>query len=112
MNLYDAVQQRKKQKRTDSKQDDELKALRERVERAEEKAERRERSPRRDEYGRNFEQASALVQRQYDEGYGRLGSRFAMGDSKSLSLPFFYPFFPLFLLSFYSSFPFLPSTPN
>lgn len=84
MNLYDAVQQRKKQKKTDSKQDDELQALRSRVEKAEKRVEENERNPRRDDYGHNFQQASALIQRQYDEGYGRLGSRFAMGDSTSL----------------------------
>ncbi|KAK3207762.1 hypothetical protein GRF29_96g373612 [Pseudopithomyces chartarum] len=81
MNLYDAVQQRKKQKKTDSKQDDELQALRSRVEKAEKRVEENERNPRRDDYGHNFQQASALIQRQYDEGYGRLGSRFAMGDT-------------------------------
>ena len=80
MNLYDAVQQRKKQKKTDSKQDDELKSLRERVDKAEQRAKDKERE--RDDYGQNFQQASALIQRQYDEGYGRLGSRFAMGDSE------------------------------
>lgn len=80
MNLYDTVQARKKQKKTDSKQDDELKALRERVDKAEQRAQDRDKE--RDDYGRSFQNASALIQRQYDEGYGRLGNRFAMGDSK------------------------------
>lgn len=90
MNLYDAVQQRKKQKKTDSKQDDELDALRKRVDQAEKRADEKEkeRDSRRDEYGQNFQQSSALIQRQYDEGYGRLGSRFAMGDSKFCPPPF------------------------
>ncbi|KAF1979497.1 hypothetical protein BU23DRAFT_548727 [Bimuria novae-zelandiae CBS 107.79] len=79
MNLYDAVQQRKKQKKTDSKQDDELQALRKRIDDAEQRAKDKENQH--DDYGRNFQQASALIQRQYDEGYGRLGSRFAVGDT-------------------------------
>ncbi|KAJ4303805.1 hypothetical protein N0V90_002706 [Kalmusia sp. IMI 367209] len=79
MNLYDAVQSRKNQKKTDSKQDDELAALRKRVDQAEQRAKDKENQ--RDDYGHSFQQASALIQRQYDEGYGRLGSRFAVGDT-------------------------------
>lgn len=81
MNLYDAVQQRKKQRKTDDKQDDELQELRKRVEKAEQRT--NDKGPPREDYGANFQQSSALIQRQYDEGYGRLGSRFAMGDSMS-----------------------------
>ena len=82
MNLYDAVQQRKKQKKTDSKQNDELESLRKRVDQAEHRGKDKDRDNQQDDYGRNLQQASALIQRQYDEGYGRLGNRFAMGDSK------------------------------
>lgn len=78
MNLYDAVQARKLQKKTDGKQNQELEALRKRVDQAEERAKEKDR----DDYGRNFQNASQLIQRQYDEGYGRLGNRFAQGDSK------------------------------
>ncbi|KAK7184702.1 hypothetical protein DPSP01_000430 [Paraphaeosphaeria sporulosa] len=79
MNLYDAVQARKEQKKTDGKQNQELEALRKRIDQAEERA--KEKDKERDEYTRNFQHSSQLIQRQYDEGYGRLGSRFAQGDT-------------------------------
>jgi hypothetical protein len=79
MNLYDAVQARKDQKKTDGKQNQELEALRKRVDQAEERAKDKGRDH--DDYGRNFQNSSSLIQRQYDEGYGKLGSRFAQGDS-------------------------------
>lgn len=83
MNLYDAVQSRKEQKKTDGKQNQELESLRKRVDQAEERAKEKEKE--RDDYARNFQHSSQLVQRQYDEGYGRLGSKFAQGDSTSPS---------------------------
>ena len=86
MNLYDAVQARKDQKKTDGKQNQELESLRKRVDQAEERAKNKDKDRERDDYGRNFRDSSQLIQRQYDEGYGRLGSRFAQGDSTSTPL--------------------------
>ena len=34
----------------------------------------------RDVVGNNFERDMMMVQRMYDQGYGRMGSRFAIGD--------------------------------
>jgi hypothetical protein len=83
MGLWDRVQDKRKQAKTDTKQDDEIKKLREQVEKSEKRSkDREEQLKRRDELGYNFEQSGALIQRQYDEGYGRLGRRFAQGDSK------------------------------
>ncbi|KAF2267470.1 hypothetical protein CC78DRAFT_490369 [Lojkania enalia] len=82
MGLWDRVNEKRKQNKKDSKQDDEIKKLREAVEKSEKRAnEREEQLRRRDEVGESFERSGAMIQRQYDEGYGRLGRRFAMGDA-------------------------------
>lgn len=87
MGLWDRVNEKRKQKRRDIRQDDEIKKLCEQVEGAEKRYKEREAELRkRDDVGDNFERSGALIQRQYDEGYGRLGRRFAMGDGKSTSM--------------------------
>ena len=79
--LWDRVQDKRKQAKKDNKQDDRIEALRLEVEKNTKAHEERDkRSSRRDEVGDNFEQSGALIQRQFDEGYGRLGRRFAQGD--------------------------------
>lgn len=85
MGLWDRVQDKRSQNKKDTRQDDEIKQLREKVEKAEERnRERDDQLRRRDDVGNVFQQSSALIQRQYDEGFGRLGNRFAVGDSKPL----------------------------
>ncbi|KAF2001342.1 hypothetical protein P154DRAFT_553651 [Amniculicola lignicola CBS 123094] len=84
--LWDRVADKRKQKKLDSHQDDKIKQLTEKVEAAEKRSkervdelQRRDRGG--DDVGRNFETSGALIQRQFDEGYGRLGKRFAQGDT-------------------------------
>lgn len=79
MGLWDRVSDRRKQKKVDTSQNDEIKQLRERVEKAEKASKESKRGS--DELGDNFERSGALIQRQFDEGYGRLGQRFAIGDT-------------------------------
>jgi hypothetical protein len=95
MGLWDRVNDKRKQKKLDSKQNSEIKELREQVEKAEKRANERNQQPH-PGYGfnpalmqggfadprNNFQMSGAMIQRQFDEGYGRLGSRFAMGDSE------------------------------
>ena len=95
MGLYERVQSSRNQGKRDSKQDSEIKQLRETIEKAEkrgrERDEDRDRMKRRlpggdrydgrDDLGDNFQQSGALIQRQFDEGYGKLGRRFAEGDT-------------------------------
>jgi hypothetical protein len=95
MGLWERVQNSRHQGKRDNKQDSEIKQLRETIEKAEkrgrERDEDRERIRRRlpggpDEIGDNFQQSGALIQRQFDEGYGRLGRRFAEGDTMTENL--------------------------
>lgn len=82
MGLWDRVADRRKQKKIDSKQSDEIKELKEQVAKAEERSKERDQQlRRRDDVGDNFEMSGAMIQRQYDQGYGRLGKRFAQGDT-------------------------------
>jgi len=103
MGLWERVQTTRNQGKRDLKQDSEIKQLRETIEKAEkrgrERDEDRERMKRRlpggdrdgrdggrDEIGDNFQQSGALIQRQFDQGYGRLGRRFAEGDTLTENL--------------------------
>ncbi|KAF1963694.1 hypothetical protein CC80DRAFT_11839 [Byssothecium circinans] len=93
--LWDRVQDRRKQSKRDKTQDSEIAQLRKRVEAAEKKHDdnsssssgnrrprlRRLRARDDDFVGDNFSRSGALIQRQFDEGYGRLGTRFAQGDT-------------------------------
>lgn len=84
MGLWDRVNDKRKQKHKDDKQNDEIKELKEKIEKQEKNHQERDerrmlRGP--DDVGGNFQMSQAMIQRQYDEGYGRLGKRFAMGDT-------------------------------
>jgi len=91
MGLWERVHDRReshKQKLRDTKQDGEIKQLREQFEQAQQSADGRQQEidrlkggGGRDDPGRNFERDGRMIQRMYDEGYGRMGSRFAQGDA-------------------------------
>ncbi|ORY10207.1 hypothetical protein BCR34DRAFT_355579 [Clohesyomyces aquaticus] len=88
MGLWDRVNDKRRQKKRDTAQDSQIKELREQIEKTEKQSKEREEtlqkridSGGRDEVGDNFERSGALIRRQYDEGYERLGRRFAVGDT-------------------------------
>ncbi|KAI1270795.1 hypothetical protein F5Y07DRAFT_393245 [Xylaria sp. FL0933] len=94
MNLWDRVGERRKQKKKDSKQDDEIRKLKEQVEQTDKRTQKPEVDGHRRAYNnkgavddddgdalsRSLGRSEALVRREYNEGAGRLGKRFAMGD--------------------------------
>ncbi|KAF2272193.1 uncharacterized protein EI97DRAFT_426868 [Westerdykella ornata] len=83
MGLWDRINEKRKQKKIDYKQDDQIKELKEKVEKAEQRFNQQQNqfNNRQEDLGNNFHMSGAMIQRQYDEGYGRLGRRFAMGDT-------------------------------
>jgi hypothetical protein len=93
MGLWERVSDRRekhKQKQRDSKQDGEIKQLRQQFDEAQRRGQERQdeidrlksgHRPR-DEVGDNFERNGAMVQTMYDDMYGRMGSRFARGDGE------------------------------
>jgi len=91
MGLYDRVaekREKRKQGHRDTKQDTEIKKLQEQVSAAEKRGEERVQRIQglqggrgRDDVGDNLGMSGAMIQRQYDEGYGRMGRKFAQGDS-------------------------------
>lgn len=91
LGLWERIADRRaqhRQKQRDNKQDGEIKELKRQFEEAQQNADRRQeeidrlRSGRgRDDVGNNFERDMMMVQRMYDQGYGRIGSRFAQGDA-------------------------------
>ena len=94
--LYERVSERRKQKHTDSGQDEKIKSLEKRLDDSEANRNNQSRQdddgpPRRggsqsrygDDYLRNSLQRSGpMIRREYDQDYARLGSRFAEGDRK------------------------------
>lgn len=98
MGLYDRVsdkRQQHKQRQRDTKQDGEIKELRDEFKKAQQAAEERQqeidrlksgggggdgRGRRDDDVGYNLGRDAAMVQRMYDDGFGRYGNRFAQGD--------------------------------
>jgi len=93
MGLYETIAKKRHQRKRDTGQDEEIKKLKERVEAADKREKerdddrddgRRRGSPRlgpRDEFAESLDRSGAMIQRQYEQGYERLGRRFAVGDS-------------------------------
>ncbi|KAF2802171.1 uncharacterized protein BDZ99DRAFT_210698 [Mytilinidion resinicola] len=91
MGLYEAIAKKRQQRKRDSGQDEEIKKLREKVEKADKRddrerddSRRRRPSPRggpRDEFSDSLDRSGAMIQRQYEQGYQQLGRRFAVGDT-------------------------------
>jgi hypothetical protein len=91
MGLYDRVaekREKRKQGHRDTKQDSEIKKLQDQVSAAEKQGQERGQRIQelqggrgRDDVGNNLGMSGAMIQRQYDEGYGRMGRKFAQGDS-------------------------------
>ncbi|KAJ4992829.1 hypothetical protein SVAN01_01533 [Stagonosporopsis vannaccii] len=106
MGLWERVHDRReahKQKKRDTEQDDNIKQLREQFEEAQKKADKRQeeidrlkdgggergggarrggyRNEYRDDVGESFERNGMMIQRMYDDMYGRYGNRFARGDA-------------------------------
>ncbi|KAI0140548.1 hypothetical protein GGR57DRAFT_487742 [Xylariaceae sp. FL1272] len=86
--LWDRISERRKQKHRDTKQDDEIQRLQEKVARAESRGQRRveDRHPRFedddgcDELGRSLVKSTTMIRREYNEAIERLGKQFAIGD--------------------------------
>ncbi|KAI0016753.1 hypothetical protein F4780DRAFT_665993 [Xylariomycetidae sp. FL0641] len=84
LGLWERVSEKRQQKKRDIKQDEEIRLLREQVEQAEKRSQQREEELNhrpRDDLGYSLERSGALIQRQYDEGVGQLGRRYAVGDT-------------------------------
>jgi hypothetical protein len=117
MGLYDRVSDKReqhKQKQRDGKQDGEIKKLREEFEKTQKAADERQKEIDRlkdgggnnggnnnnnngngggrrgsynDDVGYNLERDAMMVQRMYDDGFGRYGRRFAQGDGMYTTVP-------------------------
>ena len=95
MNLYERVNEKRKQKRTDEGQDAKLKELQKQIEDVKKRTEgsndrsnsamSRQRTKIRDEDVRNsLARGGPAVEREYDRHYRQLGDRFAEGDGKPI----------------------------
>ncbi|KAF7563555.1 hypothetical protein G7046_g562 [Stylonectria norvegica] len=102
--LWDKVKDRRQQQRRDTSQDDKIKQIEARLEDSEKRSRARSmsmgRRPRdrsvessrsghrgsdhrgsdRDEVGDSFQRSGALISREFEDGYERLGRKFAVGD--------------------------------
>ncbi|KPM37895.1 hypothetical protein AK830_g8679 [Neonectria ditissima] len=84
MGLWDRVKDKRKQQRRDTTQDDDIKKLKAYVERSEKREKEQGRaiegSRDRDEVAASFQRSGALISREFEDGYERLGRDFAIGD--------------------------------
>ncbi|KAI0491273.1 hypothetical protein F4859DRAFT_41694 [Xylaria cf. heliscus] len=93
INLWDRMSERRKQRKKDAKQDDEIRKLKEQAAPAEGPSQKRgivddrRLHPSKDDdaddeeaLSRALERSEALIRREYNHGAGRLGKRFAVGD--------------------------------
>ncbi|KAF7552212.1 hypothetical protein G7Z17_g4469 [Cylindrodendrum hubeiense] len=97
--LWDRVKDKRKQQHRDTTQDDDIKKLKAQVERSERRVREkdyemersRDRGSRdrggsdrgsreRDDVGASFQRSGALISREFEDGYERLGRKFAIGD--------------------------------
>ncbi|OCK73585.1 hypothetical protein K432DRAFT_430510 [Lepidopterella palustris CBS 459.81] len=90
LGLYETLNKRRNQRKTDSAQDTEIKKLKEQVEKAEKRNRKRSgsdsdsdcrRRPPRDDLAHSLHRSGALIRREFDDGYERLGRRYAVGDA-------------------------------
>ncbi|KAI0197453.1 hypothetical protein EV127DRAFT_11273 [Xylaria flabelliformis] len=93
INLWDRMSERRKQQKKDAKQDDEIRKLKEQAAQAEGSNQKRGNEDGRrphqskddiedeeEALSRSLERSEALIRREYNNGAGRLGKRFAVGD--------------------------------
>ncbi|KAI0515334.1 hypothetical protein F5B22DRAFT_606829 [Xylaria bambusicola] len=92
INLWDRMSERRKQKKKDSKQDDEIRQLKEQIAQVDKRSQKPEADNNRrvqdkgtddddgEALGLSLARSEALVRQEYNDGAGRLGKRFAMGD--------------------------------
>ncbi|KAK7402527.1 hypothetical protein QQX98_011735 [Neonectria punicea] len=83
MGLWDRVKEKRKQQHRDTTQDDDIKKLKAYVERSEKRDNEQDRAIARrdrDEVGASFQRSGALISREFEDGYERLGRDFAVGD--------------------------------
>ncbi|KAI4596853.1 hypothetical protein KJ359_005198 [Pestalotiopsis sp. 9143b] len=96
--LWDRVKDRRQQKQRDTRQDDKIAKLQAQIDDAEKRNKEKEdhierlshrggdrdfrdRDRDRDDLGWSLERSGAAINREFDEGYARLGRRFAIGDT-------------------------------
>lgn len=90
MGLWDRVKEKRKQQTRDTTQDEEIKKLQAQVERSEQRCRESDRAIERsrsrsgyrdrDDVGDSFQRSGALISREFEDGYERLGRKFAIGD--------------------------------
>jgi hypothetical protein len=85
INLYDRVQDKREQKRTDHHQDEKIDQLEKRVNEAE--GEKEMHKNRATDLRRSLQYGGPQIQREYDQDYARMGSRFAQGDCECCDQP-------------------------
>ncbi|KAI1856566.1 hypothetical protein JX265_011525 [Neoarthrinium moseri] len=84
--LWDRVADKRKQKKRDTKQDGEIAQLKSQIEQAEKRSKEaedrmRDRDRGTDDVGYALQRSGAAISKEFDDGYARLGRRFAVGDA-------------------------------
>ena len=80
MGLYDRLDQKRKQKKVDTGQNDKIENLQKQIKEVEEKASKRGRSNREDELQDSLRESGPMIRREYNRDFARFGDKFARGD--------------------------------
>jgi hypothetical protein len=84
LGLYERVGQKRKQQKTDSKQDTKIQELEAQVKKAEENSKKKSsgnnQKSRPDAVEDSLERSGPMIKREYERDFARLGDRFASGD--------------------------------
>ncbi|KIW07213.1 hypothetical protein, variant 2 [Verruconis gallopava] len=80
MGLYERLEQKRKQKKVDTGQDDKISQLQKQMKEIEERSEKNARRVREDDLRESLQESGPLIRREYNRDFARFGDRFAMGD--------------------------------
>jgi uncharacterized membrane protein YheB (UPF0754 family) len=82
MGLYERLDQKRKQKKVDSGQNDKIKELQKQIKEVEERSKGNAKSAREDALRDSLQESGPLIRREYNRDFARLGNKFAVGDGE------------------------------
>jgi len=82
LGLFERIDQKRKQNKTDADQDKQIKELAAKVKADEEREKKRKSEPDNEHIQKSLGGSGQLIKREYDQNFERFGDRFARGDRK------------------------------
>jgi hypothetical protein len=80
MGLFERVDQKRKQKKVDTSQDDKIKELQKEIRDIGDRSKEDSKKSREDGLRDSLQESGPMIRREYNRDFARFGDRFAMGD--------------------------------